>query len=129
MSQGRIAPSNAQAELNRKTHLGTLAKTIYGSGALVDGMASTAINTFLFFYMTAVCGLSGSLAGASLVVALLIDSAADPLIGSFSDNTHSRFGRRHPWMFAASLPPLVPLGLLFSAPALPTGWPRFFYCP
>src|SRR5579862_6800857 len=97
------ARSNAQADLNRQTNLGTIAKTVYGSGALVDGMTSTAVNTFLFFYMTAVCGLSGSLAGISLVVALLIDSVADPLIGSLSDNTHSRFGRRHPWMLAGAL--------------------------
>src|SRR5258706_7668183 len=127
MSTASTAQSNAQAELNRQTHLGPIAKTVYGSGALVDGMTSTAVNTFLFFYMTAVCGLSGSLAGASLVAALLVDSVADPLIGSLSDNTHSRFGRRHPWMAAASLPLLVSLGLLFSAPAMLKGWPLFFY--
>src|SRR5258706_1448778 len=127
MSTASTAQSNAQAELNRQTHLGPIAKTVYGSGALVDGVTSTAVNTFLSFYMTAFCGLSGTLAGASLVAALLIDSIADPLIGSLSDNTHSKYGRRHPWMFAASLPLLISLGLLFSAPSALKGWPLFFY--
>jgi GPH family glycoside/pentoside/hexuronide:cation symporter len=116
---------NAEAEKNRRTHLGPFIKSSYGSGALVDGMTSTAVNTFLFFYMTAVCGLSGSLAGLSLVIALVIDSVADPLIGSLSDNTHTRFGRRHPWMLASALPLGLSLGLLFSAPAMLKGAPLF----
>ena len=125
MSDAATAQSNADAALARQTHLGPVIKTIYGSGALVDGMVSTAVNGFLFFYMTAVCGLSGSLAGSSLVAALVIDSIADPLIGSLSDNTHTPYGRRHPWMLAAAFPLLISLGLLFSAPAMLKGWPLF----
>src|SRR5690242_3883149 len=86
-----VAPTSAEAEKNRGERLSVSLKAAYGTGALVDGMASTALNMFLFFYMTAVCGLSGTLAGLSLVMALVIDSFADPLIGSFSDHTHSRW--------------------------------------
>ena len=126
ISQAATASSNVQAELNRRTRLTFLQKTIYGSGALADGMA-TAVLGFLFFYMTAVCGLSGAMAGASFVIALLIDSIADPLIGSFSDNTSTLFGRRHPWMLAAALPLALSLGLLFSPPAILTSWGLFAY--
>src|SRR5215467_13722003 len=112
ISEAATASSNIQAELNRRTRLTVLQKTTYGSGALADGMASAALG-FLFFYMTAVCGLSGTLAGASLVIALLVDSVADPMIGSLSDNTSTPFGRRHPWMLLAVLPLALSLGLLF----------------
>ena len=120
------ASSNVQAELNRRTRLTFLQKTIYGSGALADGMATTALG-FLFFYMTAVCGLSGAMAGASMVIALLIDSVADPLIGSLSDNSKTPFGRRHPWMLAAALPLALSIGLLFSPPVMLKGWGLLAY--
>jgi len=126
ISQAATASSNVQAELNRRTPLTFLQKTTYGSGALADGMANTALG-FLFFYMTAVCGLSGAMAGASFVVALLIDSVADPLIGSLSDNTYTSFGRRHPWMFVAGLPLALSLGLLFSPPVILKSWGLFAY--
>ena len=126
MSQAAAAHSNSQAELNRKKRLNPFQKTIYGSGALADGMANAALG-FVFFYMTAVRGLSGTLAGASMVIALLVDSFADPLIGTLSDNTRTAFGRRHPWMFASALPLAISLGMLFSAPASLTGLPFFIW--
>jgi len=124
--EAATAHANVRAEHNRKTHLNRLQKLIYGSGALGDGMANAALG-LLFFYMTAVCGLSGTLAGASFVIALLIDSVADPLIGSLSDNTATRFGRRHPWMLASALPLLISVGMLFSAPAMLKDWGLFAY--
>ena len=119
--QVATASSNAEAERNRKTHLKPVQKLIYGSGALADGMAGAAAG-YLFFYMTAVCGLSGTLAGASLLIAIVIDSIADPLIGSLSDNMPSRFGRRHPWMLAAALPLLLFVAMLFSPPSTLKDW-------
>jgi GPH family glycoside/pentoside/hexuronide:cation symporter len=125
-SEATSASSNIQAELNRRTRLTFLQKTIYGSGALADGMAGAALG-LLFFYMTAVCGLSGAMAGASFVIALLIDSIADPLIGSLSDNTSTTFGRRHPWMLLAAVPLALSLALLFSPPAVLKSWGLFAY--
>jgi GPH family glycoside/pentoside/hexuronide:cation symporter len=127
MDESVTAHSNIQAEQVRKTRLGFFPKVAYGTGSLVDGIITTAVNGFLFFYMTAVCGLSGALAGGSLVVALLIDSVADPLIGSLSDNLQTRFGRRHPWMFVSALPLAIFAGLLFSVPPALTDWSLFAY--
>ena len=102
-------------------------KAVYGTGQFVDSVSSTAIATFLLFYLTAVCGLSGALTGASLFVALLVDAFVDPFVGSFSDNTSSRFGRRHIYMFA-SLPLIfLGLGLLFSVPPGLSGMMLFVY--
>ncbi|HUO90468.1 MAG TPA: MFS transporter [Rhizomicrobium sp.] len=102
-------------------------QALYGTGQFVDSVSGTVLGTFLLFYLTAVCGLSGSLTGASLFVALMVDAFVDPFVGSISDNMQSRLGRRHVFMFASFLPMLVGLGMLFSVPAGLGGWPLFFY--
>jgi glycoside/pentoside/hexuronide:cation symporter, GPH family len=111
------ALANRQAALARRTRLGVWTKSAYGAGAMVDGLASCAINLYLFFYLTAVCGLSGVLTGVSLCVALVADAVADPLVGSLSDNLHARWGRRHPFMAWSAPLIAVALTLLFCLPA------------
>jgi GPH family glycoside/pentoside/hexuronide:cation symporter len=99
----------------------------YGSGTLADSVTQTALNFFLFFYLTAVCGMSNSLAGLSGLVALCVDAMADPLVGALSDNSWSRLGRRHPFMFAGVGPLALGLGLLFSLPSGLSPWSLFAY--
>lgn len=94
---------------------------------MVEAITTFFLSSLLYFYLTAVCGLSGSAAGGALAIALVADSAIDPILGSASDNTRSRFGRRHPYMIAAAAPLLVALGLLFSVPAGLKGGALFAY--
>lgn len=101
--------------------LSGLTKFFYGLGEAGEGVKTAALETFLFFYYVQVVGLSGSLTGAALFIALLVDGISDPLVGSLSDRTRSRFGRRHPYLYAAPVPLAVALFLLFSPP---TGWPE-----
>jgi glycoside/pentoside/hexuronide:cation symporter, GPH family len=100
-------------------------KSAYGLGAAVDAFTNTSLTYFFFFYITAVCGLSGTLAGLSTFVALAVDAVADPAIGLWSDNSVSRFGRRHPFMLVSIFPLTIAFGLLFSIPAALSGWPLF----
>ena len=92
-------------------------KLFYGLGEVGEAVKTAALETFLLFYYTQVIGLSGSLAGLALLVALLADAVMDPLIGSWSDRTRSRLGRRHPYLYAAPIPLMIALVLLFSPPA------------
>lgn len=41
----------------------------------------------------------------------------EPLIGSWSDRTRSRWGRRHPFMFAAMVPIALSFFAVFAPPA------------
>jgi GPH family glycoside/pentoside/hexuronide:cation symporter len=111
----------------RSARLGRGLLAAYGLGAMVESTTTVYLSTFLYFYLTAVCGLSGSMAGLALGVTLVVDSAVDPLVGSVSDNSRSRFGRRHPFMLLAAIPIGVSLGLLFSAPTALHGWGLFAY--
>src|SRR5689334_13873345 len=102
-------------------------QAIYGTGQFVDSVSSTALATFLLFYLTAVCGLSGALTGASLFFALVVDAFVDPFVGSISDNMQSRWGRRHIFMFASFPLMFIGLGMLFTVPTSLSGIPLFIY--
>ena len=107
--------------------LSPVQKSLYAFGDVADGIKNVVLAQFLLYYLTVVCGLSGSLAGAALFSALVIDAITDPLFGYMSDNTRSKWGRRHPFMFVAALPFALALGLLFSVPAFESQWARFAY--
>ena len=73
-------------------------KALFTAGDIVDGTINLGLGVFIFYYLTAVCGLTGTLAGTILAISTICDAILDPLIGSISDNTRSRYGRRLPYM-------------------------------
>jgi len=91
-------------------------RVAYGVGALAEGTKNGVFEFFLFFYYTQVLGLSGTLAGAAMMIALVADAVTDPLVGSLSDSTRSRLGRRHPYLYAAAPPMALSFALLFRPP-------------
>jgi Na+/melibiose symporter-like transporter len=93
-------------------------KLYYGSGSIAEGTHNVAFSAFLLFYFNQVLGLSGTLSGAAIFIALCVDAITDPLMGSISDNFHSRWGRRHPFMYASALPMAICFYLLFNPPGL-----------
>ena len=100
-------------------------KLYFGFGSVSEGTKNTAFNVFLLFYYNQVLGLPGTLCGAAIFAALCVDAVTDPLVGSISDNLHSRWGRRHPLMYAAGLPMAACFFLLFNPPA-GLGEPQLF---
>ncbi len=96
-------PHYARAK-TRSGRLPLSTKIYQGIGALPDTFKNFAFSTFLLFYYNQVLGVRAVLASVAIMVALVIDALTDPMVGSFSDNLRSRLGRRHPLMYAASLP-------------------------
>lgn len=94
----------------------TRMKLLYGLGQGAEGIKSAAFSVFLIFYYNQVLGLSGSLSGLAVGIALVFDAIADPFVGSLSDRWQSARGRRHPFMYAAVLPFSIAMFLLFSPP-------------
>ena len=86
-------------------------------GALPEALKNFGFSTFLLFYYNQILGLNAFKAAVAIAVALVIDAAVDPLIGSFSDGLKTRLGRRHGLMYASALPIAVGLYLVFSPPA------------
>ena len=52
--------------------------------------------SYLVFYYNQVVGLPGSAIGAAALIASVFDALTDPIVGTISDRTRSRLGRRHP---------------------------------
>src|SRR5690606_5888958 len=94
---------------------------------LADGIVVAGFGFFLLFFLTAVCGMSGTTAGLAKLIALLVDGVADPAIGLASDRLRSRFGRRVPFMVLGLVPFAGAFGLLFAMPEALSGLPQFIY--
>jgi Na+/melibiose symporter-like transporter len=91
--------------------LRTGTKFAYGIGATAESGIAMAFNSFNFLFYNNVLGLSGTLCGLAVTIALVFDAISDPLVGSISDRWRSRLGRRHPFLYAAP----IPMGLFFIA--------------
>jgi len=82
---------------------------------------------FVLVYYSQVLGLSPQLAGLALGIGLVFDAVSDPLVGYLSDNTESRLGRRHPYLYASVLPLALSYFLLWHPPASLQGDMNLFF--
>jgi GPH family glycoside/pentoside/hexuronide:cation symporter len=110
-----------------KGHLTFPTKLAYGFGAVAYGVKNNGFDYFLLLFYSQVMGVDAPLVGLALLIALLFDAFSDPVVGYLSDNTHSRWGRRHPWMYASAIPVAICYYLLWVPPAGLTGNELFPY--
>lgn len=90
---------------------------LYGIGSVAFGVKDNGFSFFLLLYYNQVLGLPESWVGFGIMVALVADALFDPLVGFLSDHLHSRWGRRHPFMYAAGVPVAVSYWFLWNPPA------------
>jgi glycoside/pentoside/hexuronide:cation symporter, GPH family len=103
MNSSSAHPEPKSEKLNFST------KLAYGAGDLGPAITANILAFFLLFFLTNVAGLSAGLAGSVLMIGKIWDAVNDPIVGVLSDRTHSRWGRRHPWMIAGA----IPFGIFF----------------
>ena len=92
-------------------------KAAYGFGSVAFGVKSNGFDYFFLIFYSQVMGVSAYLVSLALMIALIVDALSDPLIGYLSDNTRSRWGRRHPFMYAAAIPASVAYYFVWNPPA------------
>jgi glycoside/pentoside/hexuronide:cation symporter, GPH family len=102
-------------------------KLYYGMGAIAYGVKDNGFSYFLLLYYNQVLGLPAAWVGAAIMTALLVDAISDPIVGYASDNLHSAWGRRHPFMYASALPVSLTYFLLWNPPATLKGGALFAY--
>ena len=96
--------------------LGLRALVGYGAPGLPIAALGVPLYIFLPTFYATELGLSLQAIGLILFYARIWDVVTDPLIGTLSDRTTSRLGRRRPWMIA-SVPVLgVSVWMLFLPP-------------
>lgn len=96
----------------RRLRRGTMGS--YAFGAVAYGVKDAGFGTFLLLFYNQVVGLPSATVGLVVMAALLIDAFVDPAVGFLSDRTRTRWGRRHPWMYASALPIMAGWVLLWN---------------
>lgn len=94
-------------------------KLAYGLGSAAFGIKDQGFGFFLLIFYSQVIGVDAPLVGLALTIALVLDAISDPIVGYWSDNFRSRWGRRHVFMYASALPVAVCYFLIWTPPA---GW-------
>lgn len=92
-------------------------KLYYGFGAVAYGVKDNGFSYFLLLYYNQVLGLPAQWVGVAIMIALIFDAFSDPVVGYTSDNLHSRWGRRHPFMYGAVIPVALSYFYLWNPPA------------
>ncbi len=92
-------------------------KLFYGAGSMAFGIKDQGFGVLLMLFYNQVLGLPARQVGLAVMIALMVDALLDPTIGYLSDNLRSRWGRRHPFMYAAALPIAGTYLLLWNPPA------------
>ncbi|MEJ0028801.1 MAG: MFS transporter [Rhizomicrobium sp.] len=93
-----------------------LTKALYGSGTVAFGVKDQGFGALLMLFYNQVVGLPAVWVGTAIMIAMVADAAIDPILGQLSDGTRSRWGRRHPFMYAAALPAAASYFLLWTPP-------------
>lgn len=97
---------------------GSLAtKLFYGIGSVAFGVKDNGFSALLLIFYNQALGLDARLTGLAIAIALVVDAFIDPMIGWASDHLHTRWGRRHPFMYGAALPVALSYLFLFAPPA------------
>lgn len=110
-----IAPTSATPA---PTRLGVGSKVFYGFGSVAFGVASLGLSSSLLQpYLNRVIGLPALWVGTAIMLSLMLDAVIDPAIGGWSDKLRTKWGRRHPLMYAAA--PLVAMACIafWNSPA------------
>lgn len=94
-ANAETTPESEKVSLSTKLAAGS------GEGAINIGVNIPVNFSFLVYNLG--LSVSPTLLGVALFIPRLWDALIDPLMGSISDNTESRFGRRKPYMLLGAL--------------------------
>jgi glycoside/pentoside/hexuronide:cation symporter, GPH family len=91
-------------------------KLAFGVGGMAETIALYSISQYLLLFYSQVLGLNPALAGTAMSISFLLDAVVDPVVGSLSDRTRSKLGRRHIYMFFAPIPIALAYVAIFNPP-------------
>ena len=98
-----------------------LTRIAYGFGSVAYGVKDNGFGYFLLLFYGTVIGVDPGMVGLAIFIALMLDAVSDPVVGYVSDNWRSKWGRRHPFMYAAAIPVSISYFLLWNPPELSDG--------
>lgn len=103
----------------KKKKTGRIA-AIYSFGNIADITAYQSFILLIFTFYYSVVGIQIELVTIGFIIWSFWNMINDPLLGYFSDRTHTKYGRRRPWIMIAFIPLAIIMIFLFTPP-LPLG--------
>jgi GPH family glycoside/pentoside/hexuronide:cation symporter len=94
----------------------------YGVGTIGISIMLNAVSAFYPALMTTVLGQSPEIAGLLLMISKIYDAVMDVVIGTVSDRTRSRWGRRRPYLLIGAFVSATSFLMIFSPPAMSDTW-------
>ena len=91
-------------------------KLAFGVGSAAETIALYSVSSFAILFYNQILGVPAHLAGLAVSASLVFDALSDPIVGSWSDRTRSKLGRRHIYMYAAPIPIALSLFAIFNPP-------------
>ena len=111
-----------QTEKTVKSHIDLRTKIFWGAGGLAGYiMFQTFFALAIPIYQVAM-KLNPVKLGIIMAIPRFLDAITDPLMGSISDNTHSRWGRRRPYMLIGVILCGIILPLIWMPPFKSENW-------
>ncbi|MDF7823483.1 MFS transporter [Pontiellaceae bacterium B12227] len=91
-------------------------KTAFGIGGVGDTLMQNAVNNMANQVLNIFLGINPVLVSLAIFISRLWDAFSDPVIGSVSDNTRTRLGRRRPFMIIGGMGAACLFVVLWSFP-------------
>jgi len=89
-------------------------KWLYGIASIGEAGLYGIIGTFALFFLTTVVGINPAIAGTITAIGAVWETVCGAVIGYVSDNTYTKYGKRKPFILAASIPLMVFTALFFT---------------
>ncbi|MCF6270841.1 MAG: MFS transporter [Melioribacteraceae bacterium] len=94
-------------------------KMAIGFGGLALFFGNFFFNNFAWPVFQMTLGVNPALLGIAMAIPRFWDAFTDPLMGKISDNTHSKYGRRRPYIVGGAILTGIMFGIVWM---VPTGW-------
>lgn len=115
------SPSGSDQTFNQTTRasdrVGFGEKLAFGVGALPVFYAIQGMGSFTIPVYQMTLKLDPVLVGAALSIPRFLDAIIDPVMGRISDNTHSRWGRRKPYIVCGAIIQALFFGTIWMVPS------------